>query len=135
MIVLMVIYHINPGVGILLMPLWLMLLVLFGAGLSLFASALMVSYRDLQYVIPILLQFLLYASPVAYSVKMVPARLRDLFMLNPIAGLLEAFRWSILGTGQPQLGHLAYSSIMAVVVFLFGAFWFAKMEQQFADVI
>jgi lipopolysaccharide transport system permease protein len=135
MIVFMIIHGIHPGVGIFLLPVCLTLLVLLGAGLALFASALMVTYRDLQYVVPILLQFLLYASPVAFSVRMVPGNLRDLFMLNPIAGLLEAFRWSLLGTGQPHLVQLAYSGIVTVVVFLFGAFTFAKMEQQFADVI
>jgi lipopolysaccharide transport system permease protein len=135
MIVLMIVHHIGPGPGILLLPVFLLLLVLLGAGIALFASALMVSYRDLQYVIPILLQFLLYASPVAYSVKQVPEHLRAIYMLNPIAGLLEGFRWSLLGTGHLSLGHLLYTTIMVVAVFLFGAFTFAKMEQQFADVI
>jgi lipopolysaccharide transport system permease protein len=135
MIFLMVFYHVNPGIGVLLLPIWLAFLVLLGAGIALFASALMVSYRDLQYVIPILLQFLLYASPVAYSVKMVPQHLRAVFMINPIAGLLEAFRWSLLGTGQLHLGQLAYSTIMAGVIFLLGALSFSKMEEQFADVI
>jgi lipopolysaccharide transport system permease protein len=135
MVVLMAMHHIQPGAAVLLVPLWFIFLVLLGAGVALFVSALMVSYRDLQYVIPILMQFLLYASPVAYSAKMVPSHLRTVFMLNPIAGLLEAFRWSLLGTGHPNPGQVAYSSIMAVVVFLFGAFFFTRMEQQFADVI
>jgi lipopolysaccharide transport system permease protein len=135
MIFLMVVHHIEPGVGILLLPVWLVLMVLLGNGIALVISSLMVSYRDLQFVIPILLQFLLYASPVAYSVKMVPYHLRTLFMLNPIAGLLEAFRWSLLGTGHLNAGQLAYSAIMPFVVFLFGASFFSQMEQRFADVI
>jgi lipopolysaccharide transport system permease protein len=135
MIILMIVHRIVPGIGILLLPVWLVLLVLLGAGIALFASALMVSYRDLQYVIPILLQFLLYASPVAYAVKVIPDRLRAIYMLNPIAGLLEAFRWSLLGTGHLHPGQIAYSAAMVIAIFLFGAFSFAKMEQQFADVI
>ena len=135
MIVLMALYHIVPDVHILLVPVWLAFLLLLGTGVALFTSALMVSYRDLQYVMPILLQFLLYASPVAYSVKMVPAHLRAIFMLNPIADLLEAFRWSLLGTGQLSVGQAVYAAVMAIFVFLSGAFFFARMEQQFADVI
>ena len=135
MIVLMVIHNINPGFRILLLPVWLFLLVLLGAGIALFTSALMVSYRDLQYVIPVLLQFLLYASPVAYAVKVIPDHLRTLYMFNPIAGLLEAFRWSLLGTGHLNLGQVAYTTTMVIGVFLFGTFTFARMEQQFADVI
>ncbi|HET6251470.1 MAG TPA: ABC transporter permease [Tepidisphaeraceae bacterium] len=135
MIVLMVFNHIKPGYPLLLLPVWLLLLVMLAAGIALFTSALMVSYRDLQYVIPILLQFLLYASPVAYSLKVVPERLRTIYMLNPLSGLLEAFRWSLLGAGHVHPGEIAYSIAMVFVIFLFGTFSFARMEQKFADVI
>jgi lipopolysaccharide transport system permease protein len=135
MVGLMVHYHVVPGWGLLLLPVWLLLLIMLGVGIGLYTSALMVSYRDLQYAIPVLLQFLLYASPVAYAVSAVPDKLRPYYFLNPISGLLEAFRWSLLGTGQMSWGWTAYSSGWVVAVFIFGALAFKKMERRFADVI
>jgi lipopolysaccharide transport system permease protein len=135
MAVMMVFYGITPTLGILLVPLWLLMLIMLAVGVGLYTSALMVPYRDLRYVIPVLMQFLLYASPVAYSVSVVPQNLRPWFYLNPICGLLEAFRWSLLGCGQLNWGLVAYSAGCVVVAFLFGAYSFKKMERRFADVI
>jgi lipopolysaccharide transport system permease protein len=135
MAVMMIAYRIVPGWPMLLLPVWLMLLVLGAVGLGLYTAALMVSYRDLQYAIPPLLQFLLYASPVAYSAAQVPARLQTYFYLNPLTGLLEAFRWSLLNRGDMRWGFIAYAAAMAVAMFIFGAVSFTKMEQKFADVI
>jgi lipopolysaccharide transport system permease protein len=86
-------------------------------------------------VIPIAMQFLFYASPVAYAVSAVPPSLRPLYTLNPTTGLLEAFRWSLLGQERVQLQPLLISVTAAVVLFLVGAFSFSRAEQQFADVI
>jgi lipopolysaccharide transport system permease protein len=135
MAVLMIHYRIVPGWGLLLLPVWVLLLVMLAVGIGLYTSALMVSYRDLQYAIPVLLQFLLYASPVAYAVSVVPERLRPFYWLNPISALLEAFRWSLLGTGQMSWGWTAYASASVVAVFIFGALAFKRMERKFADVI
>jgi lipopolysaccharide transport system permease protein len=135
MVVLMVGYGITPGWGVLLLPLWLILLVALALGIGVYTSALTVRYRDLQYVVPVLLQMLLYASPVAYSVSAVPDRLRVLYFLNPMSGLLEAFRWSLLGRGQLDWTHVIYSSSWVVVVSFGGALAFKKMEHKFADVI
>lgn len=135
MAVMMVIYGIAPTWGILLIPLWLLMLILLAVGFGLYTSALMVPYRDLRYVIPVLTQFLLYASPVAYAVSAVPEKLRPWFYLNPISGLLEAFRWSLLGRGDLHWGAVGYAAGCVVVVFLFGAYAFKKMERKFADVI
>jgi lipopolysaccharide transport system permease protein len=133
--VLMVVYGVAPTWGILLVPVWLLMMILLAVGMGLFTSALMVAYRDLKYVIPVLTQFLLYASPVAYSVSAVPASLRPWFYLNPVSGLLEAFRWSLLGRGQLDWGAVGYSAACVVAAFLFGAYSFKKMERKFADVI
>jgi lipopolysaccharide transport system permease protein len=135
MVLLSIVYGVNPGVGVLLLPLWLTLLILLAVGIGTYSAALMVPYRDLQYVIPVLLQFLLYASPVAYSVAAVPERLRMVFLLNPISGLLEAFRWSLLGRGQLDWLAIAYSATATIAIFAFAAFAFRKMERTFADVI
>lgn len=131
------VWQLVPGAGILLLPLWLGLILLLATGAGLIASALTVSYRDVQYILPVVVQFLLYASPVAYAVAQVPARLRAFYYLNPLSGLLEAFRWSLLGPagGELRWQYLAYSGGFSVALFLIGLFSFKTMERRFADVI
>lgn len=128
-------YGIAPGWGILLLPVWIALLIMLALGIGLVTAALTVSYRDVQYILPVFLQMLLYASPIAYAVSVVPARWRGVFFLNPLAGLLEAFRWSLLGRGHPSPWPLAYAAAVAAGVLLLGAFSFKRMERKFADVI
>jgi lipopolysaccharide transport system permease protein len=135
MVLLAILYHVAPGPGILLLPVWLALLIMLAVGIGTYSAALMVPYRDLQYVIPVLLQFLLYASPVAYSVAAVPERLRLVFLLNPLSALLEAFRWSLLGRGRLDGLAIAYAAAATIAIFAFAAFAFRKMERTFADVI
>jgi lipopolysaccharide transport system permease protein len=135
MAVLMVMYHITPSLSLLMLPVLLFLILLLAVGIGLWTSALMVSYRDVAFVLPVLIQMLLYASPVAYSVAKVPAEYLNYYFLNPLAGLIEAFRWSILGRGEVHWGAVAYSAVFAVASFIFGAFMFKKMEKKFADVI
>lgn len=137
--ILMVVAHVVPGLSLLTLPLWFGLIMLLALGIGMFASALAVTYRDVQYVIPVLMQFFLYASPVAYmlsyAMTKIPAALQPFYLLNPMAGLLEAFRWSLLGHGSLPLGAVAYSAVASVLVFLSGAFAFKRMERRFADVI
>jgi len=135
MAALMVFYRIVPHAGLLLLPVWLLLILLLAVGVGLFAAALTVSYRDIQYVLPVLTQFVLYASPVAYAVSAVPIGLRPFFFLNPLSGVLDAFRWSLLGTGSLNVGAVGYSALFGMVAFVCGAFAFRRMERRFADVI
>lgn len=138
--VLMVIYRVTPAVQLLLVPLWLALILLMSLGCGLIAAAVMVTYRDVQYVLPVVVNLLTFASPIAYATSYVAAKLPAgseplYFILNPLASLLEAFRWSLLGTGEVYWGYVIYSTIFALVLFTFGAFAFKKMERKFADVI
>lgn len=137
--VLMALYRIAPGPQVLLLPLWLLLLVMLALGVGLFTAALMVSYRDVQHILPVVTQFLLYGSPVAYSLSFalskIPPAYRALYLLNPLCGLLQAFRWSLLGTGTMPWGSVCYGAAAAVLTFIVGAFSFRKMERKFADVI
>ncbi len=146
MAVLMAVYRVVPGPQVLLLPVWLALTLMLAVGVGFYTSALMVSYRDVQYVIPVLTQLLFYASPVVYSIGAATSRLSDngeqasrwgslFFMLNPLSGLLEAFRWSLLGRGAVSWGSVGYSAVFSMLVFLGGAFAFKKMERKFADVI
>ena len=132
---LMFLHGIVPTAAILLTPIWLALILMLAIGLGLIAAALMVTYRDVQHIMPVMIQFLLYASPVAYASSAVPEHLRVFFFCNPMASLLDAFRWSILGTGQIHAGALAASACMTVLIFIGGAFCFRKMERMFADLI
>lgn len=126
------VYKVKLSLAIALLPAWLLLFVMLAAGCGLFASALMVNYRDVQHILPVLTSFLLYASPVGYPV---PERYRAFFELNPLTGLLEAFRWSLLGGVEPDWKGVLYSAAVAVIALLGGAFAFRKMERKFADVI
>lgn len=135
MAVLMVSYGVVPGWGLLLAPALLGVLLLFAAGIGLCAASLTVSYRDVAYVLPVALQILLYASPVAYAVSAVPEHLRFWYGLNPLAGLLDALRWSLLGRGTVDWLMLAYAAATSLVVLTIGVFSFKRMERRFADII
>jgi lipopolysaccharide transport system permease protein len=137
MCVLMAIYGEWPGAPVLLLPIWILLLTLLALGLGLIAAALSVDYRDVQHILPILIPFMLYASPVAYDVSHhLPERYRGVFYLvNPLASVIEAFRWSLLGSTLPPVMYLAWSSLLAVALFGFGAAVFRRTERRVADVI
>ena len=142
MAVLMVIYRVTPGLALVLLPLWLFMLLMIAVGISFITSALTVTYRDVGYILPVFVNLLMYASPVAYSLSGALNRLNldqgrfDIFFaLNPLSGLLEAIRWSLLNTTPPNPGYLLYSAVFAVVSLVGGAFIFKRMERRFADVI
>ena len=135
MAVAMVFYHVAPTAAVLLLPVWAALLLLLSLGLGLVATSLAVSYRDVAYILPVFLQILLYASPIAYALSAVPARARTVYDLNPLSAPLEAFRASLLGTPMPGAGSLAYSAVVSILLFLAGVYAFKRMERKFADVI
>jgi lipopolysaccharide transport system permease protein len=135
MVVLLIAYRWAPPAGLILLPLWLLLLVAMGMGLGMWAGALSVSFRDVQYIIPVLVQCLLYASPVPYGASAVPETLRTVYYLNPLTAPLEMCRWSLLGTPPPAVGWLLYSTAVAAGIFVMGAVVFKRMERRFADVI
>ena len=125
-----------PGWPILALPLWIALILCLALGAGLIAAALTVDYRDVQHILPMLTPLLLYASPVAYSVAQVPDQYQRLFyLINPLASLIEAFRWSALGRPLPPWPFLIWSSGLAIGLFLLGAATFRRTERRFADVI
>jgi lipopolysaccharide transport system permease protein len=140
MVVLLAICHVWPGARVLMLPVWLALVLLLGLSAGIYAAALMVRYRDVQHVLPVMIQLGFYATPVVWALKnvaKVPASIRPLFYLNPLSGLLEAFRWSLLGpTADPlNWGSIGYSAAFAVISFVFATIAFRSMERRFADVI
>ena len=132
---LVAVYHLAPGAALLLFPVWLLVLTAFALGAGLWAAALAVTYRDVQYILPVMLNLLLYASPVAYTLAAVPVKLRWAYLLNPLTPPLEAMRASLLGTALPGAGALAWSALASAAVLLAGVFAFKRMERSFADVI
>lgn len=136
---LLLVYQIWPSWPILLAPIWILAMLMLALGIGFWCCSIMVKYRDLRYIIPVAIQFLLYASPVGYSLaaldEKVPTWLASVYLLNPIASLLEAFRWSVLGSGALDSAWLAYSIAVSVVIFFAGAFLLRRAERVFADVI
>lgn len=135
MVVLLLVYGVQPGWALLALPLWVLAVILLGSGLGMACSALMVKFRDVAYVVPFALQTLLYASPLAYSLSEVGENIRWLFDLNPLTWVLEGFRWSLLGLEQPAVWQMVATGGVSVAVFAGGALIFSKMERGFADVI
>jgi lipopolysaccharide transport system permease protein len=134
-VVLLFVYDINPGWPVLLLPVWLLLTVMLAVGVGVSCSALMVRYRDVAYIVPVALQILLYASPIAYSLSAVPPELTTLYNLNPLTWLLQEFRWSLLGQTVPYLWQIIASVLVSFAALLFGAIFFQQFEREFADVI
>jgi lipopolysaccharide transport system permease protein len=134
-LVMMAYYRIVPSLPIFFFPLFLLMAVLTALGVGLFLSALNAIYRDVRYVLPFLVQFWMFASPVAYPSSLVPQRWRWLYELNPMAGVIDGFRWSLTGKGQPPGILLAVSASMVVLLVAAGTVYFQKMEGTIADVV
>ncbi len=135
LVVTMALSGVHPGLGVITLPIWFLAIVAIALGGGLFFGALMVPYRDIQYIVPVGIQFLLFASPVAYSLASVPASSRFWFELNPLTGLIEGMRWALIGTPRPPWGLTAYSLTFSLGALLLGTVVFSRMERQFADVI
>ena len=132
---MMLYYGIVPTKAILLLPGLLLLAALTALGVGLWLSALNAIYRDVRYVVPFLVQFWMFASPVAYPSALVPARWRWLYGLNPMAGVIEGFRWALTGHGQPP-DRLLWISVGTVLLLVGGGLaYFQRMEATIADVV
>jgi len=135
MIMLFIVYHITPTWNVVWLPVFLLLAVITALAVGLWIAALNVLYRDFRYVVPFLIQLWLFASPVTYPVSVVPEQWRGLYSLNPLVGIIEGFRWALLGTGNLSLPQVIISSIAALLVLISGAYYFRRMERIFADVV
>jgi lipopolysaccharide transport system permease protein len=133
--VLLGVYGIVPTPAILLVPLWLVLIFCLATGIALVTSSLMVTYRDIAYILPFLLQLLMFASPVAYSVAALPHQYHLFFQLNPLTWLLADMRWSLLHQPQPGVLTLVLSAIVPLAVLIVGSTVFEMHERGLADFI
>jgi lipopolysaccharide transport system permease protein len=135
LLVMMTWFGIFPSWAVLTLPLFLMLALLTALAVGLWLSALNVKYRDVGHTIPLLTQIWMFASPVAYPISLVPSEWRLLYSINPMAGVIEGFRWSLLGKEQPDFLVIAVSSTVVMAILFGGLFYFKRMERTFADVV
>lgn len=135
LLVLMLIYGITPTINVLWLPAFLLLTLITSLGISLWLSALNVEYRDVKYVIPFLTQIWLFATPIAYSSSLLSEPWRTIYGINPMVGVVEGFRWALLGTNTQPGYMVLVSTIIAILLLITGAFYFRRMERTFADTV
>ena len=132
---LMVWYRITPTWALLALPGFLVLAAVIALGVGLWLAPINVRYRDVSHTVPFLVQVWMYCSPVVYPLTLVPESWRLVYSLNPMVGVIEGFRWSLLGTAAPDLHAIALSAIVGLTILLGGLIFFRRMERSFADVI
>ena len=132
---MMAYYRIVPTLAILSLPLFLLLALLSALAVGIWLSALSVEYRDVRYIVPFLTQFWMYATPIAYASSLIPEKWRALYGLNPMTGVVEGFRWVLLGMNMQNGSMVGVSAVVALVMFIGGLYYFRRMENNFADVI
>ncbi len=128
-------FGLTPTLNAVFLPFFVLLGVMTSLGVGLWLSALNVQFRDVRYVVPFITQFWMFATPIAYPSSLLPEPWRTIYGLNPMAGVVEGFRWALLGTGDSPGPMLAVSAVAATVVLVGGAFYFRRMERRFADVV
>jgi lipopolysaccharide transport system permease protein len=132
---MMLVYQVPLSWNLLFLPAFIFLAVLTAITVGIWLSALNVEYRDVRYTIPFLTQFWMFATPIAYSASLVPERWRWLYSLNPMTGVVEGFRWAVLGKEGFSLPFFLMSLGVVLVLFIGGLAYFRKMEDRFADVV
>ena len=135
LLAMMLYYRIVPGVNLLWLPFFLLLAFATSLGVGLWLAAMNVQFRDIRYVIPFLTQFWLFITPIAYPSSLLSEPWRTIYGINPMAGVVEGFRWALLGTNTQPGSIIAVSSLVAVTLLISGAYYFRRMEKTFADVV
>ncbi len=136
LIVMMLMFGIVPTVNVIWLPLLVLLAMVTSLGVGLWLSALNVEFRDIRYIIPFLTQFWMFLTPIAYPASLIEnPTIRALYGLNPMTGVVEGFRWALLGTDTAPGAVILVSSTAAVLLLISGAFYFRRMEKNFADVV
>lgn len=135
MSVLMIYFQVTLTLNILALPFFIILSILIATGASFFLCSINVQYRDFVFVVPFVLQALMYASPIVYSSSLVTGIWKTLYQFNPVVGLVEGFRWCLLGVSSLTWTMIVVDVIVAIVVFIAGAYFFRRFERRFVDVI
>lgn len=132
---MMLYYGIVPTLNIVWLPLFLLLALVTSLGVGLWFCALNVQFRDVRYVIPFVTQFWMFATPIAYPSSLLSPQWQTVYGLNPMVGVVEGFRWALLGAKNTQMATLAVSSAASILILISGAYYFRRMEKDFADVV
>ena len=132
---MMLFYGILPTVNIMWLPLFVLLIFITALGVGFWLSALNVQFRDVRYTVPFLTQFWLFATPIAYPSSLLSEPWRTLYGINPMVGVVEGFRWALLGADTAPGPIIAVSALVALAILVGGAFYFRRMEKTFADVV
>jgi lipopolysaccharide transport system permease protein len=135
LIAMMAFYHRVPSARCVFLPLFFALAMVTALGVGLWLSALNVEYRDVRYTVPFLTQFWMFATPIAYPSSLLHGPWRTLYGLNPMVGVVEGFRWALLGTDTAPGPMIGVSAVAAIAILAGGAFYFRRMEKTFADVV
>jgi lipopolysaccharide transport system permease protein len=135
LVALMILYGVSPGLAAVWLPALVLLMLVTALGVGFWLSALNVEYRDVMYTVPFLNQFWFFVTPVVYPSSLLPEPWQTLYGLNPMAGVVEGFRWTLLGVGEGPSPMLAASIMVAVVLFVSGIAWFHRREHAFVDAI
>jgi len=135
LLVMMLFYGRVPTINVIWLPLLLLLALITALGVGLWLSALNVEYRDVRYVVPFLTQFWLFATPIAYPSSLLSEPWRTLYGLNPMVGVVEGFRWALVGTDTAPGTIVLVSALAALAILISGSYYFRRMEQTFADVV
>ncbi len=135
LLAMMVYYGISLRFAALTIPFWTVLAMATALGVGLWLAALNVRYRDIRYTVPFLTQIWMFATPVAYASSLVPLRWRPLYALNPMVGVIEGFRWALLGQTSTSTTTIAISLVAATVLLVSGLFFFRRTERTFADIV
>jgi lipopolysaccharide transport system permease protein len=133
--ILMAYYRIWPGWGALLLPVFVLGCMISVLSVSLWLTALNVRFRDVGHAVPYFIQMGMWLTPIVYPLSRLPAQLRPLAALNPIAGIIETFRWAVLGMSAPDWTSVAISFAMVLVLLVSGLYYFRRVERSFADII
>jgi lipopolysaccharide transport system permease protein len=135
LIAMMLYYGITPTINVLWLPFFLILAFVTSLGTSLWFSAMYVQFRDVRHIVPFLTQIWMYATPIVYPSSLLPEPWRSLYGINPMAGVVEGFRWALLGVGHSPGPIIIVSSFAAFILMFFGAYYFRRLEKTFADVV
>ncbi|MBX9879520.1 MAG: ABC transporter permease [Candidatus Obscuribacterales bacterium] len=135
LLLMMEIYDILPTWRLVVIPVLIVVTMINALGLGIWFSALSVEYRDISYIFPFLMQFMMFASPVVYSSKMVPWKWQPLYALNPLVGIIDGFRWCLFGHYGVPINEICISFAVGVVLLVSGIIYFQRMERTFADVV
>lgn len=135
LVIVMAWYGIVPGPEVAILPLFVLLVIAAALAVGFWLSALNVRYRDVRYAIPFMAQIWMFATPIAYPISLVPQEWRAVYGLNPMVGVVEGFRWVLLGEPAPSPALIAISTVATLVLLVGGLFYFRRLESHFADMV